>query len=174
MNNYTLHKLPEGFIITSDEEIKDDDFGLIEDGGVYKLAKHPLKIKQNLKVIAQQDQIDFSTLSKEEHKEIGWFDVEKLAKDEHMFNHKSIKEIDFRLGVEVGFQKAQELLSDRMFTKNDLILFIKYYNGTVPLSFTSTGENNELSIEEVVNNFILSQPKSWKIAYFKRYYQRRN
>jgi hypothetical protein len=125
-NNYTLHKLPQGFIITSDEMVKEEskfldnktiftcrntfENGVEDDDGLL----HNIKCK---KIIAQQPQIIFSSLKEEEQKEIGWFDTFKLFnqvdgscnKDEYehwLFNK--------------GFQKAQELLSDRRFTENDL------------------------------------------------------
>lgn len=133
---YTLHKLEEGFIITSDEDIREgDNYICISSMYVKKCIKKDNnktcfwvedylgnndQLKFSFKVIAQQDQINFSALSEEEQKKIGWFDVNKIAREEHKFNHKTIHEISFVLGVEVGFQKAQELLSDRMFTLEEV------------------------------------------------------
>jgi hypothetical protein len=95
MTTYTLHKISEGFIITSDEKIEhiglvmhfngfikelltitdiDDFCGIKEDGGV-----GTIRLANCQKVIVQQDQIDFSNLNEEECKLIGWFDVEKLS-----------------------------------------------------------------------------------------------
>ena len=65
----TLHKLPSGFIITSDEQIKEGDY-MFFDGIILKLEKNESP-KNRLKVIAQQDQIDFSSLLEEEQKKIG-------------------------------------------------------------------------------------------------------
>jgi len=124
-----LHKLREGFIVTSDEEIKLHDVVLLDNSikelpdynGLHlielldeTLLKAALALKAP-KVIAQQDQIDFSVLSEEEQKKIGWFDtrywLSKLCEtDENLFsmvNHFS---------YQIGFRKAQELLSDRRFT----------------------------------------------------------
>jgi hypothetical protein len=139
MSKYTLHKLPkEGFIITSDEKIKIRDIVYPKTQNIHGGNKistvisfgkdcwsehiiteltdekgyHPSHL---LKVIAQQDQIDFSSLSIEEQKEIGWFDVEKLAFEfEKLQGNSYNNEIDFFIG---GFQKAQELLSDRILDK---------------------------------------------------------
>ena len=124
---YTLHKLPqEGFIITSDEEYKNNDLVLLPIS--YEIAKcinGTTFIEGTIKVIAQQDQIDFSSLSIEEQKEIGWFDVEKLAKnifDSNEFNNDSkLSEIHLSSIVKI-IQKAQSLLSDRRFTLEDVQL----------------------------------------------------
>jgi hypothetical protein len=126
MSNYTLHKLPEGFIITSDDRIKLSDTCL---NIVHRIVVNPTdedwanSNSDNLKkVIAQQDQIDFSTLSEEEQKEIGWFDVEKLAKESIGNKYFQDEILDAIADYKKGFQKAQELLSDRRFTLEDVQL----------------------------------------------------
>lgn len=75
--SYTLHKLPEGFIVTSNEDIKQDDYYIAwetnyatepkERWVLYNLISELNGINQK-KVIALQDQIDFSDLSEEECK----------------------------------------------------------------------------------------------------------
>ena len=135
----TLHKLKESFIVTSDEAIEDicfvyhlsrcqlfkihhfsesngsksfipsDKFGLSED--------KELLVVDCLKVIAQQDQIDFSALTKEEQKKIGWFDGTYILKQQ---SWDTYDKLPFNQGFLNGFQKAQELLSDRMFTIEDI------------------------------------------------------
>jgi hypothetical protein len=98
---------------------------LIKEGAVYLdfFASEINKIKQARKVIAQQDQIDFSFLSEEEQKRIGWFDVEELAKSANGYlpYARDTKGISFDEGYKEGFQKAQELLSDRRFTLEDIL-----------------------------------------------------
>lgn len=115
MIQYTLHKLPEGFIVTSNEEIKEGDIGF---DGLYifkclkpfianettsgknipcfyiELGKSPVFHETSYikKVIAQQDQIDFSSLLEEEQKEIRWFDVEKLALKYAEYQFKGISD----------------------------------------------------------------------------------
>jgi hypothetical protein len=82
---YTLHKLPEGFIITSDEKpIKGDLCFDLEGNPGHKNQLYIVKclrtsddsywVKHSKKLIAQQDQIDFSNLTEEEQKEIGWIE----------------------------------------------------------------------------------------------------
>ena len=162
---YELHKLKEGFIITSDEEIKEEDliYGLFN-GGVLLKSKINVPIhsqyykEYGLKVITQQDQIDFSALKLEDQKEIGWFDVEKFALDSYNKSYPNYEPVtDYKLvekyrSVEQfnnGFQKAQELLSDRSFTLEDI----------------ERAMIEGLSIEKFWEKCVqsLSQPKSWKV-----------
>jgi hypothetical protein len=120
---FELHKLKEEFIITSHEDIQEDDFVFANDTNViFRCNNHEANSAipqfKNLyeKLTAQQDQIDFSGLLEKEQKEIGWFDVEKLAKE--MLPNDS--DWQRRFDIIKGFQKAQELLSDRMFTLEDM------------------------------------------------------
>jgi len=119
---FTLHKLPEGFIVTSDEEVGwSYNKPTLNDNGKVGLPEN----RNSKKLIAQQDQIDFSSLSPEIQKEIRWFDwlrIAILSEDEEI--EKIGQEYHSRSwykGVEFGFQKALELLSDRRFTKDELI-----------------------------------------------------
>ncbi len=160
MNNYTLHKLPEGFIVTSDEEIKTGDIKWHHVTGLRKALVDGNYTNQ-FKVIAQQDQIDFSSLSEEEQKEIGWFDIEKLT-------YKHCRKVKSNVGYNdyiEGFQKAQELLSDRRFTLEDMkkateIALNSSYVTTQHFSGHSTVKHNFTS-NEIIQS--LSQPKSWKV-----------
>jgi len=175
--NYTLHKLPEGFIVTSHEEIKEGDlvhhtFGIHK--AVYKngiLGWISDKTKAHLyfgtegggKVIAQQDQIDFSFLSKEEQKEIEWFDVEELALNETSDIDNSQFDRGVVYGFHKGFKKAQELLSDRRFTLEDMR---KAFNAGDTYRYYENGgfrniPSDILDEEQYIQS--LSQPKSWKV-----------
>lgn len=173
MNNYTLHKLPEGFIITSDEKIIENDTVLYYDykiSMVHRINIDELKLENGgvwrsscKKIIAQQDQIDFSPLSLEKQKEIGYFDVEKLAKtDCNGLTYKDYEHLCVR-GYIVGFQKAQELLSDRIFTLEEVkqslfdladMLFNNCQKGI-------TEEDCQKYQNVIIKS--LSQPKSWKV-----------
>lgn len=132
MSKYKLHKLKEDFIVTSDEEIKTGDIKWHHVTGLRKALVDGNYTNQ-FKVIAQQDQIDFSLLSEEEQKKIGWYDSLKLG------NLKYIKECngdlelnDYLCGFTDGFQESQKLLSDKKFTENDIMYAmkhaIKYYS----------------------------------------------
>jgi hypothetical protein len=135
-----LHKLPEGFIVTSNkkEQVEIEKLYYESDNNIpiYSFTKETLPEQYYLyEVIAQQDQIDFSEdIPKEKLREIGWFDIEKFA-----LNYDKSKCRNFRReytflqtyegvedGIKIGFQKAQELLSDRRFTLEDMIDFSKY------------------------------------------------
>ena len=139
MNNYTLHKLPERFIITSDEEINEKGGDLYYDTLMKKMYRHrfgegniitqPERFK---KVIAQQDQIDFSALSEEEQKEIRWFDVEKIAKE--LLPDDS--DWQRRFDVIKGFNAHKELVKDRLFTVEDM-----YKMWDAAVSFTEAFHN---------------------------------
>jgi len=148
--NYTLHKLPEGFIITSNKpeegintevtyyDDKVDSNGLVTLPEMFteNLNTYLVKgIKENrryvYKVISQQNQIDFSALSEDEQKYL-------------------------------GFQKSQELLSDRMFTLEDIEEAIRYGFDVGFCSNSSNKTKNNLKSKE---SFIqsLSQPKLYKV-----------
>jgi hypothetical protein len=139
----TLHKLQEGFIVTSEETPKGSDliiwtgntvehfpkqgtpqikYGCIVESVNYSGTTH----KDWKKVIAQQDQIDFSSLSEEEQKEIGWFDVEELALNETSDIDNSQFDRGVIYGFHKGFKKAVELLSDRRFTGEDLANYLNF------------------------------------------------
>lgn len=123
--NYTLHKLPQGFIITSTDAINIGDKSLlITEGFQPQILTHFENVENDYigrKIIAQQEQIDFSGLSEEDKKEIGWIDVEELA-TKHATNPGMMAYIfpDKKESFTKGFKKAQELLSDRMFTLEDM------------------------------------------------------
>ena len=156
MSKYTLHKLSEGFIITSDEQQLRDYKGLMLNTVVNKLfTDMGVSLMRDFKkVIAQQDQIDFSALSEEEQKEIGWFDVEKLANEYSDYETKSKWGDIVRNTYKEGFKKAQELLSDRKFTLDDI------------LDAWELGAKEGLPLtrqkkEDLIQS--LSQPKSWSV-----------
>ena len=166
----TLHKLPEGFIVTSD---KTPDKGY---EGYYYLSGKIFHTDKTLlqtgckKVIAQQHQLDFSVLSEEEQKEIGWFDVDMLA----LLNFKieddgNMSYVDRTEGFKRGFQKAQELMSDRVFTLKDIEKTFdagQEYGSNMSLFYaTDTVSRAEYESTPSKEQFIqsISQPKSWEI-----------
>jgi len=155
---HTLYKLQEGFIVTSDETTKYGDF-VWNGEHILEVAKvfHPI----GQKVIAQQHQIDLSALSEEEQKEIGWLDVEKLAEQ---FVVSKVKMSSQAAGVLVGFiegfQKAQELLSDKRFTLEEVkeALFEVLNSDDEECCVTKTRDSK---VRKVIQS--LSQPKSWSV-----------
>jgi hypothetical protein len=154
---YTLHKLPEGgFIVTSDEKINKYDiaFEILNKVLFTVLEENDYSNSSFKKLIAQQEQIDFSALSEEEQKEIGWFDVEKLAK-ESIGNKYFQDEIpDAIADYKKGFQKAQELLSDRRFTLDEVRQSFWKCFENIGLGYSVT--MGDLEVE-------LSKSLSWKV-----------
>lgn len=161
---YTLHKLSEGFVITSDETPKNNDLSLHPNGtigiietalaiAIFKQTNEGSYLEDCKKVIAQQDQIDFSALSEEEQKEIGWFDAEKIFCK--WFCSEDEKEYLIK-----GFQIAQELLSGRRFTLEDMKR--SWREGIKPMRLNAHRDGTEFNFFE---DFIehMYQPKSWKI-----------
>ena len=159
---FELHKLSEGYIVTSNEQIEKGNIVLetLIDGKKELFEIHTLNdinLERQVKVIAQQDQIDFSSLSEEQQKEIGWFDVEKLAKESIGNKYFQDEILDAIADYKKGFQKAQELLSDRRFSLDE-----------VRQSFWKCFENRGLGYSvtmgdlEVELSKSLSQ-KSWKV-----------
>lgn len=136
---YILHQTKEGFIVTSNEE-KDLIYGLFN-GGILLKSKMNVPIhsqyykEYGLKVIALQDQLDLSPVPEERQREIGYFDVEKLAnnhsvevypingEDRDTVEWIESQKIVLEQGFIGGFQKHAELTSDRRFTEEDAIRF---------------------------------------------------
>lgn len=125
-NNYTLHKLPQGFIVTSNETSYPNDTVISTVTNTLVKFTDPRHFSDGtyFKIIAQQDQIDFSSLKEEEQKEIGWFDAFEISKSnvEKIYSKYIPKDMldDYVTLYQLGFQKAQELLSDRRFTEGDI------------------------------------------------------
>jgi hypothetical protein len=183
--NYTLHKLQEGFIITSDEIPKNEEvywckhkgkgidvgFGQPEQLLVLNIMSEGRNLCPDCKkLIAQQDQIDFSALSEEEQKEIGYFDVDSVVDSilDKEYHNVDLCYSDFKIyeqGYRSAFQKAQELLYDRRFTLEDM-------KNLMHNSIIFKEENQHLSLGEYAiknkewfDKYIqsLSKPKSWKV-----------
>lgn len=153
MTTLTLHKLPEGFIVTSDEkpeigELYIDDTNLIRrsvmGSGTYWANRNSYQ-----KVIAQQDQIDFSDLTEEEQKEIGWFNIDSFIKEQMgvpsylpVSSMGPMMESQFT-SLKNIFQKAQELLYDTELFDTEIQV---------------VGDDKTMSIRD-----FLIKPKSWTI-----------
>jgi hypothetical protein len=181
-NKETLEEaaeLPEGFIVTSNEEIKTGDIKWHHVTGLRKALVDGNYTNQ-FKVIAQQNQIDFSALSEEEQKEIELINI-----DLSNLCFYDRRNPDFQIKEEFGYDKeevestgnfakkdcfcdncfygrsklteqlikAQELLSDRRFTLEDI-------NNAYDAGMKFIGEDKGSPIEFIQS---LSQPKSWKV-----------
>lgn len=162
---HTLYKLKEGFIVTSAGEILGGNIVLVND----KDHNNSLRIfttvfcgdkKGCKKVIAQQDQIYFSDSPEDQQKNIGWFDVEESwEQDTKTTSFGETNKVEHFKNYKKGFQKAQELLSDRMFTLEDVVKIVHMWDNYINVHEEDKGSIN------VIKKFIqsLSQPKSWDI-----------
>lgn len=59
-------------------------------------------------------------------------EVSELAVSEHKYNHKSVQEIGFRLGFEVGYNQAKEIFE---YTKEDMVGFVGFIEWLMTKSF---------------------------------------
>jgi hypothetical protein len=168
-----LHKLPKGFIITSDEEYFEKDIVLLPSKGWTQQVKvdHLVEKKHPnnewIKVIAQQDSIDFSELSIDEQKMIGLIKNMKNIPSK-AFSLKEAKQI-WKAGKEYWktsgksktfeetIEPLGEILSDKIFTKEDME--VAYKNG---INYQTKPFPENKSFEE---KFIqsISNPKSWEV-----------
>lgn len=153
----TLHKLPESFIVTSDKKIKVGDLYIVNlqhITGPYD-GHFTLGIDCK-KVIAQQDQIDFSALTEEEQKEIGWFDW--ISNWEIINNRlQNVGGVN-PYAYQKGFQKAQELLSDRRFTLEEVGELFQQVVRIIPEQ-----ELRKWTKESFVKHLAAPQNRSWTI-----------
>jgi len=179
--NYTLHKLETGFIVVSDEKIKVGDT-CISDKNIIDIGKihnqwtmfkpstqeHLNILKSCKKVIAQEPNIIFSDLKEEEQRRIGWFDVDFIVKDVCGYDKnvplpENDNEVNTALDCLKRFQKAQELLSDKRFTLEDLR---KAFNAGDDYRYYENGGFRSIPSDVLdEDGYIqsLSQPKSWPV-----------
>ncbi len=170
---FILHKIDGNFFVTTEDFIKEDELFLLGNevlSNSSSLTEEWCKSKQP-KVIANPTQIDFSDLKEEEQKTIGWFDVEKVCESEFKIKNPSDETLWKKAMWKDGFQKAQELLSDRMFTLEDVKKAIamakmaKTIDGVINMdAWISDGfQGAESAYSEIEITQSLSQPKSWKV-----------
>jgi hypothetical protein len=186
----TLYKLKEGWVLCSNEEIKSGDTILHKSHDVISIHKareivgmsivvgenkeSSCWIDYSKKVLTQSP--DLSSLSPDEQKEIGWFDVEKVALEEYPVRIcDSYDVLCHRVGDDMneqnrehfikGLKKHAELTADRRFTEDDMISFGKqcFYKGFNKCknddanSFTLWREEGGILIKNI------QQPKSWEV-----------
>lgn len=153
MTQYTLHKISEGFIITSNEKPKDGELVLPDSKIITpyrEMYKGDEPLKCWLKVIAQQEQIDFSALSEEDCKKIGYFHYFKIISE-----NKHLEKLGWEKGFYDGVQEARQFLADRMFKQNDLIFM---YNQGVSATRQSVD-----SYDNCLSHIQSLSQKSWSI-----------
>jgi hypothetical protein len=173
MEQKTLVKLGDGFIIISDEHVKECDLFLQSNAEGNNYIVEASYIKEEMgekgKIISSSfditlfdklhelPKIDFSELSEKDCKKIGYIDTERLAEDiyrEFPCNPKDKPEWHFNRDVHCfkkrkayvnGCKKILEFTSDKLFTLDDIRVAID-------------GESSGARLLE-----ILSRPKSWSV-----------
>ena len=172
MINYTLHKLSEGFVLYKEEIIPfnpnggtngsficlceleyNDDTKWVSNVGNCQGCRELLSSSFHINKFPNLPKIDFSALSEEEQKEIGWFDVNKLVKKEAPLSGNI-----YLSGYKDGFQKAQELLYDKRFTLEDIMS--AYEEGERKIEQMNQNSISYKTFDELIES--ISQ-KSWKV-----------
>lgn len=169
-----LIKLQDKFILVSDEEIKVGDIALdlCEDMGTkfesFIVDKATLKFaNQECKKIISKNP-DFSLLSEEELKSIGWVDVEKLAKEKYQYvsenpPHVIITPENKLEGFIEGFKAAQSL-NDKMFTLEQVINAIEIAQTSAYVSTQYFSGHSSVKHNYTSNDIIQSlQPAVWNV-----------
>jgi hypothetical protein len=170
-----LYKLKEGYVLYSKKCIEPNSLYInngvlftsdsVYDEGNNPNSSNPNVTDHNYKVLSQSP--DFSLLSEEDAKRIGWFDVEGLAyrhRRSYQDSFEGMNEcimndaIHQQRGYVAGFQKHAELTSDRRFTEDDIK---QAFNDGMKNAWKTISE--KILPEEYIKS--LSQPKSWEVEY---------
>jgi hypothetical protein len=170
---HTLHKTKTGFIVTNDVTPTFDN-DILVNGKTYNnaICKYrpspcPPPYVSNLdiskKLIAQEPQLNFSDLKEDDCKKVGWYDIESFAKKSRTFINNlaycckgDTEEHIFDVGFNEGFQKCQELMSDR-FTEKDMMDIAGYMAAA-----DNKRPIHELK-EEAIEYIKRKSNKSWEI-----------
>lgn len=156
MKQYKLIKLPEQFIIVTDDIIKEDELFLMGTELIYNSS-----LMTDEWVIAEQSQIDFNGFEDS----VGYVDVEKLAEEKYLSYQEGRVDLNTglkRLGFKEGFVKAQEL-SSKQFALNDIANYIYFVEDNYHYhdDFWYDRDTDEhISRAKMLDNYIKSvQPK---------------
>lgn len=170
-----LYKLKQGYVLCSDEQPNHDYKGLMLFTPAMRLLNDMgVSLMGDFKKVLTQSP-DFSLLSEEDAKRIGWFDVEGLAyrhRRSYQDSFEGMNEcimndaIHQQRGYVAGFQKHAELTADRRFTeeieklKRDLKHDLRESVSTINKQMF---EGALWGLEKLIQS--LSQPKSWEVEY---------
>ncbi len=148
-------------IVVSDEKVTGVTAYNSESKQIEVFCSHPKYDEWGLKIIAgiqQLPSIDFSALSEEDCKKIGWVDVEKLARsyakihptkdidEEERYFNSNCKYYD---AFKEGFKAAQSL-NEKKFSEEDLIK-----------AYLSNSPTDEKGVKSFIQS--LSQPKVFDV-----------
>lgn len=177
------------FILVNDEEIKSKDIIILHDGRIEKcsnafydrnsiwfrggkLETTPKNCKKIIAGIDNLPSLDFSLLSEDDCKTIGWVDIEKLA-GEFNTHHK----LDFGYATSVwyfgvdafkeGFKTAQSI-NDKRFNLEDM-------NAAIAFGFGICRTENRAPFNKEIISFIQSlQQTVWSVEVEMEYFQEEN
>ena len=167
----TLYKLKEGWVLCSDEELPVGYRGsmFFTKGGFLTETMGIHLAGLFRKVLTQSP--DFSLLSEEDAKRIGWFDYSQFSDSFTNQIEDSLTKALVSTAMRAAYLKALELTSDRRFTEDDLLKAIslakvaKTSDGLINMdnwiSDGYEGAESAYSSKEIIQS--LSQPKSWEV-----------
>jgi hypothetical protein len=168
----TLYKLKQGYVLISDEEIKDvrpyKGRKHLEKENIINTFPTYLTDLSECKLILSESP-DFSLLSEEDAKRIGWFYVEKLAENEYLihpnndflYGHSEDLQNAYKAGVWDGVKRNISLTADRRFTEDDIKQ--AYYQGRKDAVNSVTNKLDFINPDDYIKS--ISQPKSWEVEY---------
>ena len=156
----TLYKLKEGYVLCSDEginykssfvDLKDNTFWVNEAKETMSKVLFP-----NCKKVLTQSP-DFSLLSEEDAKRIGWFDVDEMVERFYISAWYPDKH-SYKNGFSTGFEIYKEFTADRRFTEEEVkkILF-----EAVGMQIYSD-DRKDFFVHHLIQS--ISQPKSWQVT----------
>lgn len=156
MKIFLIEHQPTQFILCSDEEIKVNDW-YNSNLGINKLGETTRNIEQyRQKIIAGYDNLPKLSFTDEVAKEIGYVNVEKLAKKEYRdyYSDKDYKNLIIE-GFIDGFEKALELTQHK-YTEQDLVFM--YNQGVLAMrQYIDSYDNCKKHIQS------LQQPRMWEV-----------
>lgn len=151
---YQLIMLPNQPILVSDEKITKEDipFNLgIDYDSVWQFRKGLTtdgkgNWKKIIAGIPELPSIDFSVLSEEDCKKIGWVEIERLADDYSIevypINGESREMVDWiesqKIVLQQGFMsgfKAAQSLNEKKFSKEDIFSILDLHTDSAPISY---------------------------------------
>lgn len=155
-------------IIVSDEKIKVGDLYLTSDHRIVQWSKEfeeewgddiAFLPKPIIAGIEGLPSIDWNGLEEE----FGWVDVEKLSKVDIKFHHKNIqeREIDYILGYEDGFKKAQSL-NEKKFSLDDMQIALRKLSQSYDKGYSRELDVDFQEADSIIKS-LQQQPKVFDI-----------
>jgi hypothetical protein len=170
MKTYTLIMLPEPIII-SDEEIKQGDWYYTKpftNLSIRQCIDNSYSFEHCKKIIAgipELPQIDFSSLSEEKCKEIGYVNVVKMVKELYPFDSVGFPttSLSERIAFKRGF-KACQSLNEKRYSEEDMRKAFNANELRKEESYNGGEDYEDVPMYDSFEEFIKSlQPKSFQV-----------